>query len=257
MTREHVLKYLLKGLRYDGRKMDEFRPVTVESGVSHAAEGSARVRIGDTEVLAGVKLGVETPYPDTPAQGNLMINAELTPLSSPLFETGPPGDQAIELARVIDRGIRESKAIDLTKLCIKEGEQVWSVMVDIVTINDGGNLLDAAALAAIAALQDAVFPEVREDGTVDYARKTSRRLPLVQTPIEVTVLKIGEQLVVDPIPAEEAALDARLTVAVNDKDIICALQKGGEAPLSIEDISAMIDLAMTKAKELRKKLKSR
>jgi exosome complex component RRP42 len=254
MIKEHILKYVTKGMRYDGRKMDEYRPITIETGVSHMAEGSARVKIGGTEVIAGVKLGVDTPYPDTPAQGNLMINAELTPLSSPLFETGPPGDQATELARVIDRCIRETKAIDLTKLCIKEKEHVWSVMIDIVTVNDEGNLLDAAALAAVAALKDAVFPEVSEEGDVDYTKKTEKKLPLVQTPVEITVVRIGDHIMIDPLPAEEEVIDARLTVAFNDKDMVCAMQKGGEMPLSAEDILAMIDLAQAKAKELRKKL---
>ncbi|MEM4246998.1 MAG: exosome complex protein Rrp42 [Candidatus Woesearchaeota archaeon] len=252
--KEHILKYITKGLRYDGRKMGEFRPVTVEFGVSHMAEGSARVRIGGTEVLAGVKLGVEEPYPDTPDQGNLMVNAELTPMSSPLFETGPPGDQATELARVVDRGIRESKAIDLTKLCIKEKEKVWSVMIDICTINDAGNLLDAAALAAVGALKDAVFPEIDEEGVVDYGKKTNKKLPLLQVPVEVTVLRIGDHLLVDPLPEEEAVADARLTVAFNEKDMLCAMQKGGETPLTVEEIMSMIDLAQEKAKELRKKI---
>jgi exosome complex component RRP42 len=254
MTKDHILKYVTKGLRYDGRKMDQYRPISIEYGVSHAAEGSARVTIGETVVIAGVKLGMEKPYPDTPAQGNLMINAELTPLSSPEFETGPPGERAVEMARVIDRGIRESKAIDITKLCVKEGEQAWSVMVDVVTVNDAGNLADAAALAAIAALKDAVYPQLNEDGSVDYTKKTKTKLPLVQTPIELTIVKIGDQLIVDPLPEEEAALDARLTVALNDQDMVCAMQKGGETPLTDAEIGAMIDLATAKSKEIRKKL---
>jgi exosome complex component RRP42 len=254
ITKEHILKYLAKSLRYDGRKMDEYRPISIEYGVSHMAEGSARVKIGGTEVIAGVKLGVGTPYPDTPAQGNLMLNAELTPMSSPLFETGPPGEQATELARVIDRAIRETKAIDLTKLCIKEKEKVWSVMIDVCTINDEGNLLDAAALAAVAALKDAVFPEISDEGEVDYTKKTEKKLPLQQCPVEVTVIRVGSNLIVDPLSAEEEALDARLTVAFNDKDMVCAMQKGGDMPLSSEDIMAMIDIAQAKAKELRKKL---
>jgi exosome complex component RRP42 len=254
MIKEHILKYLAKGIRYDGRKDDQYREVKVEYGVSHAAEGSARVSIGETVVIAGVKLAMETPYPDTPAQGNLMINAELTPLSSPEFESGPPSEQGVELARVIDRGIRESKAIDLTKLCVKEGEQVWSVAVDVVSVNDAGNLMDAAALAATAALKNAVYPTLNSDGSVDYGKKTKDKLPLQQTPIEVTVIKIGDHLIVDPLPEEEKALDARLTVAFNDKDIICAMQKGGEMPLSIKEIGEMVDLAQAKARELRKKL---
>jgi exosome complex component RRP42 len=183
-----------------------------------------------------------------------MVNAELTPMSSPQFEPGPPSEQGVELARVIDRGIRESKAIDLTKLCVKEGEKAWSVAVDIVSVNDAGNLLDAGALAAIAALKNAVYPTLKDDGSVDYNKKTDKKVPLQQTPIEVTVIKIGDQLIVDPLPEEEAALDARLTVAFNDKDMLCAMQKGGETPLTVDEIGAMIDLAMEKSRELRKKL---
>jgi exosome complex component RRP42 len=124
-TREHILKSLSKGIRFDGRKLEEMREVTVESGVSISAEGSARVRMGETEVIVGIKMAVETPYPDTQDRGNLMVNAELLPLSNPEFEAGPPGIEAIELARVVDRGIRESEAVDFGKLCIKEGEKVW------------------------------------------------------------------------------------------------------------------------------------
>jgi len=252
--KDNILKYIVKGMRYDRRKFDEYRTVTVEYGVSHAAEGSARVRIGETEVIAGVKLSLEKPYPDTPSQGNLMINAELTPMSSPLFETGPPGEQAIELSRVIDRGIRESKAIDLTKLCVKEGEKVWSVMVDIVTVNDAGNLFDAGALAAIAALKNAVFPTVKEDGSVDYAKKTDKHVPLVQTPIAITVIKIGDQLIIDPLPEEEAALDARLTIAFNDANMLCAMQKGGPGYFTTEELIQAADIAIEKGKELRRAL---
>src|SRR3989338_7278004 len=122
--KSHMLKYIGKGIRYDGRKQLDYRDIRVEYGITHSAEGSARIRIGETELLAGVKLAVEKPYPDTPDKGNLMVNVELRPMASPQFESGPPGDQAIELARVVDRGIRESEAIDVRKLVIKEGEAV-------------------------------------------------------------------------------------------------------------------------------------
>jgi exosome complex component RRP42 len=59
---------------------------------------------------------------------------------------------------------------------------------------------------------------------------------------------------VDPVPEVEAVADARLTVALNDKNVICALQKGGSVPVSIDEISKMIDLAIEKAAELRKHL---
>ena len=254
MTKEHLLKALGKNIRYDGRKLKEYRAITLKYDISKSAEGSASVKIGDTEVLVGVKLAVETPYPDTPNKGNLMVNAELRPLSSPKFEPGPPGDQAIELARVVDRGIREAKAIDVRKLCIKEGEKVWGVIIDICSLNDDGNLFDAAALGTIAALKNARFPKVDEKFIIDYGARTDKGLPLVTEPVAITIVKIGDKLIVDPLPDEEGMIDARLTVAVTEHNEICALQKGGEMPLSVEEISDMVALALEKAPELRKKL---
>lgn len=248
--KQHLVECLQRGVRFDGRTLKDFRPVVVERGISCNAEGSARVKLGKTEVVAGVKLIIEKPYPDTPDQGSLMVNAEFLPLSSPDFESGPPGMPAIETARVVDRGIRESKAIDVSKLCIKVGEKIWMVSIDICTINDDGNILDAAGLASLAALKDARFPSY--DGTeLDYKKKTDKKLPLDKYPLPVTVYKIGEVLLVDPSPDEEAACDARLTVTTIVDGTICALQKGGDRPLSIQEIGTMIDFALAKAKELR------
>ena len=116
LTKNRIKEYLRKGKRFDGRKPEEFREISIETGVSKNAEGSARVKIGKTEVLVGVKMAVAEPYPDSPNKGNLMVTAELIPLSSPRFENGPPRFNAIELGRVTDRGIRESKFIELEKL---------------------------------------------------------------------------------------------------------------------------------------------
>ena len=118
---ERVKKYIIEGKRFDGRALDEFREIKIETNISKHAEGSARVILGKTEVVVGVKMGTAEPYPDSPDKGNLMVTAELLPLSSERFESGPPKFPAIELGRVVDRVIRESKFIDLEKLCIKEG----------------------------------------------------------------------------------------------------------------------------------------
>lgn len=252
-AKDHILAALSKGTRFDGRKPEEMREIKVEYGVSKSAEGSARVKIGGTEVIAGVKMAVEVPYPDTQDRGNLMVNAELLPLSNPEFETGPPDIQAIELARVVDRGIRESEAVDFKKLCIEEGEKVWSVMIDVCSINDEGNLLDASALAALAAIKDAKFPKY-EDDKIDYLEKTKESLPLGKEPVAVTVFKIGDHLLVDPIPEEEKNADARLTVTILKGGTICSMQKGGDSPLGVEDIDNMVALAQKKAEELRSKL---
>jgi exosome complex component RRP42 len=251
----HLIRALQKNIRFDGRKNLEYRPITVQYGVSASAEGSAIVKIGGTEVMAGVKLETGKPYPDTPNQGNLMVNAELLPLSNPAFETGPPGEQATELARVVDRAIRESKSIDVHKLVISPGEKVWSVSIDICTINDEGGLQDAACLAALAALKNTKMPKLDENNIVDYdAEKTKEGLPLSKEPVEVTVIKVGDQFFVDALSEEENAIEARLTVAVTEKGMICAMQKGGATPLSPEEIDKMIEIAQKLAPLLRKSL---
>ncbi|MBI2558307.1 exosome complex protein Rrp42 [Candidatus Woesearchaeota archaeon] len=252
--RSHIISLLNAETRLDGRKLTEYRkPINVEHGVVKTAEGSARVKIGETDVIVGVKLEVGEPYPDTPNEGTIIVGAELLPLSNPDFELGPPGIEAIELARVVDRGIRESKAIDFKKLCIEKGEKIWMVIIDICPINDAGNLFDVSSLAALAALKDTKFPAY-EDGKVDYKTKTSRKLELEKTPIAVTVIKIGDRFIVDPDIEEEKVIDSRLTVSSMEDGTLCALQKGGDYPLTMEDIDKMLDIGIEKAKELRKHL---
>ncbi len=251
--KKQVISLLSKGVRLDGRKPTQYREVSIETGVTKNAEGSAKVKIGETEVIAGVKMEVMKTYPDTPEDGSMMVNVELTPLSSPDFETGPPDILAIELARITDRAIRESKTLDTKALCITPGEKAWMVVIDVCTLNDAGNLFDAIALAAMSAMKDAVFPSF--DGeTVDYKTKTDKKLPLSKTPVSVTVFKYGDHLVVDPIPDEEKVYDARLTVGVLENNSICSLQKGGDDAVTPENIMKMIELAKEKSQELRKNL---
>lgn len=255
LTEERIKEYLREGKRFDERKLDEFRELTIETGVSKNAEGSARVKIGKTEVLVGVKMDVTEPYPDSQDKGNLMVSAELLPLSSPRFETGPPSFNAIELARVTDRGIRESKFIELEKLCIKKGEKVWNVIIDIYSINDDGNLFDAAGIGAIAALKTAKIPKYDEKTErVLFGEWTKNSIPLSkETPISLTVHKVGENLIVDPTKEEEDISDTRVTIASYD-GVIHSMQKGNSKELSVEEFNKILDLIEKSEKEINKKL---
>ena len=131
-------------------------------------------------------------------------------------------------------------------------EKVWIINVDICSINDAGNLFDASSLAALAALKDTRLPALSEDNVVEYKTRTKTPLPLSKEPIEVTVYKIGDKFVIDPITDEEKVIDARLTVCCTKEGKICALQKGGDASLTAEDVLKMVDIALLKSKELRK-----
>lgn len=256
VNKETISLLASQNKRLDNRALEDYRqPIEIELNIAKTAEGSARVQIGKTVILAGVKLSIEKPYNDTPDEGGIMVNVELTPMSNPEYEPGPPRIKAVELARVIDRGIREAKTIDLKKLCLEAGEKAWFVSIDLITINDDGNLFDAAGLATLAALKAARFPEYdAKTGVIDYKVKTKKPLPLLKEPLPVTVYKVNNSFMVDPTQEEEKAYEARLTIASDPSQTISALQKGGDAPLTLEDVSRMIDLALKKVKFLREQL---
>ena len=87
-----IKQMVVKGKRLDNRKFDEYRKITLETGTIPMAEGSARVRLGDTEVIAGVKMAVGKPFSDTPNEGVLIVAAEFLPLASHEFESGARGE---------------------------------------------------------------------------------------------------------------------------------------------------------------------
>jgi exosome complex component RRP42 len=246
VKRDYIIDLARRGKRIDGRELDQFREISVETGPIKSANGSAQVKVGNTRVLVGVKIERAEPFPDTPEAGVLIVNAELRPLASPSFELGPPREDAIELARVVDRGIRESEAIELENLGIRPGEEVWAVFVDIHVLDHDGNLIDASALAALAALLNVKPPE-------DEAWPLEG-FPVQKRPVAVTIGRINDRLMVDPCLDEESVMDARLTITTTEDGSICAVQKGGAGYFSREQVEQAYKLARLKADELRARI---
>ncbi len=251
---QHVLKYFENNVRYDNRGLTDYRDISYDLDVVKTAEGSASVKFGQTQVIAGVKLSIDEPYPDTPNKGNLMVEVSLSPLASENYLPGPPDMDAVEFSRVVDRGLREAPALDFEKLCIEEGEAVWNVSIDIVVINDDGNLIDVAGFAAMLALLNARFPKV-VDGKVDYHELTDKKLPIKHLVIPTTIFKIDKYFFIDPISEEFELSEARLTLTRRDDGKICAIQKGGNFPLKKEDIVQMLAISKEKFQYLLKILK--
>lgn len=254
ITKKKIEELIRKKRRLDGRRLNEYRKIEAKVGLINKADGSALVKFGDTEVIVGVKLNVGEPYTDSPDQGTLITTAELTPLASEEFELGPPRIGAIELARVVDRGIRESSFIDFKKLCIREGELVWTVFLDMYPLNDDGNLVDACALAAVLALRNTKLPKIKEKDKVDYGNLSNKPLPLTENvPVTITQYKIDDNFVLDPDSGEEKSASAQITVAVSkgkEKEAqINALQKGGDA-MTQEEILKMIETSINESKKL-------
>jgi exosome complex component RRP42 len=252
VKQKRIAELVSSGKRLDGRELTDYREIQVEVGVIERAEGSARVRLGKTEVMAGIKIETGQPFPDTPDDGVLTVNAELVPLASPTFEPGPPDENAVELARIVDRGIRESKAIELEKLCVEPGKKVFIVFIDVYVLNHDGNLIDASAMAALAALLNTKMFNYELEGGEIKIKPGYTPLPIRNHPIAVTFAKINDKLILDPWLEEEQVMDARLTMTLDKDGKICAIQKGGYGYLTTQQILEAAKIAREKTEELRK-----
>lgn len=240
--------------RVDGRGLNEIRKIRIERKVVPQADGSALVYLGATKAIAGVKIELGSPYPDTPDAGVLTVNVELMPLASPTFEPGPPDERAIEAARIVDRVIRESRMIDLEALAVIPGKEVYVVFIDTYVVDYDGNFIDACVLASVSALLDATMRKavVKADRAVLTDERT--RLPVRHYPTAITVAKIGETLFVDPSLEEEAVLDARITIGFDEEDRICTIQHS-IGTLKYKELYQAINLSREAANKLRMKVK--
>ena len=254
LKKKKINEVVSSGKRMDGRGLEDYREITIKADFLEKAEGSAEVTLGNTRVIAGVKIGLGTPFDDTPNRGVLMVNSEFSPIAHPTFEPGPPREGSIELARIVDRGLRSAEILEFEKLCLIPGKKVYLVFVDLHIINYDGNLIDCSAMAALAALKKAKLPgyKVEKDTVVPTGK--SKLLKIVREPIAVTLAKIGDQIIVDPTADEEDVLDVRLTVTLDEKNNICTLQKSGSEGLTVAEIQKAINIAKEKAAENRAKL---
>jgi exosome complex component RRP42 len=257
IKRESILHMLERGTREDGRKLTDYRPLSITLDYAKKADGSALVKLGDTSVLAGVKIEEEEPFIDTPSQGNLVVNVELLPLAYETFEPGPPDENAIELSRVVDRSLRDSKAVDLNKLVIEVGKKVWTVWVDIYVLDYGGNVLDASTLAAVAALYNAKLPKVlNENGEIKIVKEEKGdRVPIMFPVVTITAAKIGKYIVIDPDLEEEGISDAKISISYTPEGRIVGMQKTGQGSFTLQEILSIENIARSSSEKLLEELK--
>src|SRR6187401_3790511 len=124
-------------VRADGRAPNDLRPISFELGVQKWAEGSCRVRFGDTEVLCAATIIDRVP-PHLRGKGTGWITAEYSMLPRATAERtdresvkGRIGGRTHEIQRLIGRSLRG--VVDLGRL----GERTVTVDCDVIQA-DGG-----------------------------------------------------------------------------------------------------------------------
>ena len=124
-------------VRADGRGPNDLRPISFALGVQKWAEGSCRVRFGDTEVLCAATIADRVP-PHLRGKGTGWVTAEYSMLPRATAERtdresvrGKIGGRTHEIQRIIGRSLRG--VVDLSRL----GERTITVDCDVLQA-DGG-----------------------------------------------------------------------------------------------------------------------
>ncbi|XP_073292402.1 exosome complex component RRP45A-like isoform X3 [Primulina huaijiensis] len=251
---------LLSDLRIDGRGPFDYRNVAIKFG---REDGSSEVQLGQTHVMGFVTSQLVQPYRDRPNEGTLSIYTEFSPMADPSFEIGRPGVFAVELGRIVDRGLRESRAVDTESLCVVAGKWVWSIRIDLHILDNGGNLVDAANIAALVALLTFRRPECTVGGDNDqeviiHSPEVREPLPLIvhHLPVAITFAFIGSEstVVIDPSNFEEAVMGGKLTATLNTNGDVCAIQKAGGDGVIQSVIMQCLRIASVKAADITNKI---
>jgi exosome complex component RRP45 len=268
LQRDFALQALRSGVRVDGRALDAARTARIVLGPSH---GQAHVTLGRTVALASATASPIAPYADRPAEGTLSVSVEVSAAASEpaalefaVHGAHPPADRtALALRGLVERVIRDSRAIDTEALCILAGKRVWAVAVDVALVDAAGNAADAVHLAAMAALLHARRNEVSISGTDVHIHPFTEREPL-PLPVHHVPLTVSYALfaasgsdqatediaALDPCLAEELAADGALTIALNAHGEVCGLHKAGGLPIAPALVVRCADFAARRVVQL-------
>lgn len=278
-----------KVLRVDGRGPGDLRKLKLHlSRRNNGAE--CTVQWGETRVSAEINASLQPPSSeDRPSEGVVSITVDASPMASTSFGMMPPltttpgdanrpnfqsnADDAQKLLgnrilRALERTILMGGALDTEALCVQAGAWVWKLALSVRILDHGGNLLDAAVLAAMATLRHYRKPQVTvvETGMPLLIPVESREptpLPLHHTPLTMSFALIHADDValstsstltvaalVDPTEREEMVQTGSISLAMNLHSEVCLLDFGGGCELQPSQLKQCWRLAEQCIKQL-------
>uniref|UniRef100_A0A6B2L532 Exosome complex component RRP45 n=1 Tax=Arcella intermedia TaxID=1963864 RepID=A0A6B2L532_9EUKA len=248
-----ILNALTQNQRIDGRHLMDYRNIKLAFGSEY---GTLQVQLGKTRVYVVTSCEVIEPSAEKPTEGLFSVNVHFSPMAAPEYEGGRV-TLGNELSRVVERSLRESRAIDTEALCIVAGTKVWSIRLDIHILDNVGNLIDCCSIGAITALHHFRRPDVTIGEEVIIHTKEEREpvpLSIHHIPLCITfgifVTDVDAILVVDPQWKEEMVMKGRITIILNIHNELCGFHKAGGVPLDVHQILSSVKVASVKVKEL-------
>ena len=224
--RDFVLDGIDQDLRVDGRGRLDHRSLTLELGTSPQASGSARLRLGSTDVMVAVRADIGTPPAGFPTHGRLSCAVELSASADPAYEGRGGEKAAAELSRALERGLLGASAggaaslsaaasgarggsgdhgagaaLAMESLGIQKGKSCWVLRCDCLVLSADGSALDALSVAIKAALADCKIPKVTavagpnhgdpSELELDDDPEQCARLDVSRVPLVATVTRFG------------------------------------------------------------------
>lgn len=245
-------------VRLDGRNEDQYRPLNISFGPDF---GCCLATMGNTKVLTQISSTIAEPRLTRPAEGVVNIRVDLSPLGSVNYDTSRNSEDCVQLTRLLHKGIKEARCIDLESLCIVNGEKVWHIQADVIIMNHEGNLIEAASISTLAALAHYKRPDVTiEDGRVVVHSPETRdplSFSILHFPFLMKFAFFKEATIsyVDPSEDEERFCDGYLIVGANIFKDITLLHISGRSLISKDQIFKQCNYAVKRTRELNEIIK--
>jgi len=255
-----LLEALKESKRLDGRSLMETRNLNIVFGYDW---GSCQVSLGRTRVLAQVSAQLTEPRLARPNEGILNIQVELSPMAAPKFDIGRLSEEGVEIGRLLERCLKESRCLDLESLCVISEEKVWTVRLDLHVLNHEGNLADACSVAGLAALSHFRRPDVTLVGDQVTVHPVHERDPVplavhhhpvtttfAMFPTTTASTTSTTTTVADPTRIEEECMQGKLVLGVNAYREICTLHLAGQVMVDKSLILRLANIAAEKARKV-------
>lgn len=255
----YLKQFLDQKTRIDGRAFNASRPFRASFGSIHTCDSSAIVQIGSTSVIVSIKAEVGAPLHAEPKNGMLVIDCHLLPGASPNnpnFTFGAASSYSISISEQIHQLLIQSGCIDLTTLCIEEGQAVWYLYIDVSLLSFDGNIYDAATLGVTQALDSLSLPVTVKDPTNPKGQLLiDRNVPAIPIKLRMHMMSlsfalIGTTVVCDPTADEGSAADTLLHITVDDRGRLVDVWKEAGMWMDKAEIQTAIKLALEKAKQI-------
>lgn len=261
------------GKRLDGRVLDQVRALKI----TVVSQGVVQVHLGRTSVLGEVRAELVPPFPDKPNEGMVQLELIPTPMADPCIEPGRSAlPETLKDARgILMRSIIRSRCVDTEALCVLAGKLVWSVKIELRILDNGGNVIDCASIAAIAALRNFRVKKVDVVGDVVTVHEPFDYVPVPLTihhdPISVSFsvlqlpadkdaqVKEEQKVISDPTALEESVADAMIVITASgtqEKSVLFGIHKHGGVPVPVECITRCCIVGQQQAAERAAQIRS-